>query len=80
MALPVRLHTRQLERAIAQTAKIEPKRVYLPVSALCLETFEAEIAGFPMSKSSNRSIPWCSSSIFRSCRLRANIGSSAARQ
>jgi hypothetical protein len=44
MALPVRLHARQLERAIAQTAKIECKRVYLPVRAPWLETFEAEIA------------------------------------
>jgi phage terminase large subunit-like protein len=49
MSLPVRLHARQLERAITQTAKIECKRVYLPVSAPWLETFEAEIASFLMS-------------------------------
>jgi predicted phage terminase large subunit-like protein len=40
----------KVERAIAQTPKIERKRVYLPVSAPWLETFEAEIASFPMSK------------------------------
>jgi predicted phage terminase large subunit-like protein len=40
----------KLERAIAQTPKIERKRVYLPVSAPWLETFEAEVASFPMSK------------------------------
>lgn len=40
----------KLERAIAQTPKIERKRVYLPVAAPWLETFEAEVASFPMSK------------------------------
>jgi predicted phage terminase large subunit-like protein len=40
----------KVERAIAQTPKIERKRVYLPVSAPWLETFEAEVASFPMSK------------------------------
>lgn len=40
----------KLERAIAQTPKIERKRVYLPLSAPWLETFEAEVASFPMSK------------------------------
>ena len=40
----------KLERAIAQTPKIERKRVYLPFSAPWLETFEAEVAAFPMSK------------------------------
>ena len=40
----------KLERAMAQTPKIERKRVYLPVSAPWLETFENEIASFPMSK------------------------------
>ena len=32
------------------TPKIERKRVYLAVSAPWLETFEAEVASFPMSK------------------------------
>jgi predicted phage terminase large subunit-like protein len=40
----------KVERALAQTPKIERKRVYLPVSAPWLETFEAEVATFPMSK------------------------------
>jgi predicted phage terminase large subunit-like protein len=40
----------KLERAIAQTPKIERKRVYLPVSAPWLETFESEVAAFPLSK------------------------------
>ena len=40
----------KLERAMAQTPKIERKRVYLPLSAPWLETFENEIASFPMSK------------------------------
>ncbi len=40
----------KVERAIAQTPKIERKRVYLPVSAPWLETFESEVATFPMSK------------------------------
>ena len=40
----------KVERAIAQTPKIERKRVYLPVAAPWLETFEAEVANFPMSK------------------------------
>ena len=40
----------KVERAIAQTPKIERKRVYLPVSAPWLETFETEVATFPMSK------------------------------
>jgi predicted phage terminase large subunit-like protein len=40
----------KLERAIAQTPKIERKRVYLPTSAPWLETFEAEVAAFPLSK------------------------------
>lgn len=40
----------KVERAIAQTPKIERKRVYLPVRAPWLETFEAEVASFPMSK------------------------------
>jgi predicted phage terminase large subunit-like protein len=40
----------KVERAIAQTPKIERKRVYLPVSAPWLETFENEVAAFPMSK------------------------------
>jgi hypothetical protein len=81
---PVRLRARQLERAIAPTAKIERKRVYLPVSPPRLETFEAEIASFLMSKYSTRSIPWCSSSTCSTiaiggpwtCRLRASTGSS----
>ena len=37
----------KVERALAQTPKIERKRVYLPVSAPWLETFEAEVATFP---------------------------------
>jgi phage terminase large subunit-like protein len=40
----------KVERAIAQTPKIERKRVYLPMSAPWLETFESEVAAFPMSK------------------------------
>ena len=40
----------KVERAIAQTPKIERKRVYLPVSAPWLETFESEVASFPTSK------------------------------
>jgi predicted phage terminase large subunit-like protein len=40
----------KVERATAQTPKIERKRVYLPVSAPWLETFESEVATFPMSK------------------------------
>ena len=40
----------KVERAIAQTPKIERKRIYLPVKAPWLETFEAEAASFPMSK------------------------------
>ena len=34
----------KVERAIAQTPKIERKRVYLPMSAPWLETFESEVA------------------------------------
>ena len=40
----------KVERAIAQTPKIECKRVHLPVAALWLETFENEVAAFPNSK------------------------------
>lgn len=40
----------KVERAIAQTPKLERKRVYLPQAAPWLETFENEIAAFPMSK------------------------------
>lgn len=40
----------KIERAIAQTPKIERNRVYLPVSAPWLEGFESEVASFPMSK------------------------------
>src|SRR5438105_12160870 len=40
----------KVERAIAQTPKIERKRVYLPASAPWLETFQSEVATFPMSK------------------------------
>jgi predicted phage terminase large subunit-like protein len=40
----------KVERAIAQTPKIERKRVYLPVEAPWLETFENEVAAFPNSK------------------------------
>ena len=40
----------KVERALAQTPKIERKYVYLPVEADWLETFEAEIAAFPLSK------------------------------
>ncbi|MGD1039179.1 MAG: phage terminase large subunit [Roseiarcus sp.] len=40
----------KLERAMAQTPKIERKYVYLPMKADWLETFEAEIAAFPLSK------------------------------
>ncbi len=40
----------KVERAIAQTPKIERRRVYLPVSAPWLEAFESEVAAFPLSK------------------------------
>jgi len=40
----------KVERAIAQTSKIERRRVHLPISALWLETFEHEVASFPQSK------------------------------
>jgi predicted phage terminase large subunit-like protein len=40
----------KVERAIAQTPKIERKYVYLPKQADWLETFEAEVAAFPLSK------------------------------
>ena len=40
----------KVERAIAQTPKIERKRVHLPIAAPWLETFENEIAAFPNSK------------------------------
>jgi predicted phage terminase large subunit-like protein len=40
----------KVERALAQTPKIERKRVHLPISAPWLETFEAEVAAFPQSK------------------------------
>jgi predicted phage terminase large subunit-like protein len=40
----------KVERAIAQTPKLERKRVYLPTKAPWLETFEAEVAAFPFSK------------------------------
>lgn len=47
---PVEPSLGKVERALAETPKIERKRVYLPVSAPWLETFENEIAAFPMSK------------------------------
>jgi predicted phage terminase large subunit-like protein len=47
---PVEPKLGKVERAIVQTPKIERERVYLPVSAPWLETFEAEIAAFPLSK------------------------------
>lgn len=40
----------KIERAIAQTPKIERKRVYLPNNTPWLEAFEAELVSFPMSK------------------------------
>jgi phage terminase large subunit-like protein len=40
----------KVERAIAQTPKIERKRVCLSVTAPWRETFKAEVASFPMSK------------------------------
>lgn len=40
----------KVDRAIAQTPKIERKRVYLPLDAPWLQAFESEIASFPMSK------------------------------
>ncbi len=40
----------KVERANAQTPKIERKRVYLLVSAPWLETFETKVATFPISK------------------------------
>jgi predicted phage terminase large subunit-like protein len=40
----------KVERAIAQTPKIERKYVYLPKEADWLEAFEAEIGAFPLSK------------------------------
>jgi predicted phage terminase large subunit-like protein len=47
---PVQPQLGKVERALAQTPKIERKRVYLPLTAPWLETFENEIAAFPMSK------------------------------
>lgn len=47
---PVDPRLGKVERALAQTPKIERKRVFLPISAPWLETFEIEIAAFPMSK------------------------------
>ena len=47
---PVEPRLGKVERALAQTPKIERKRVFLPVSAPWLEIFESEIAAFPMSK------------------------------
>jgi predicted phage terminase large subunit-like protein len=47
---PVEPTLGKVERAIAQTPKIERKRVYLPHAAPWLETFENEVAAFPMSK------------------------------
>jgi predicted phage terminase large subunit-like protein len=38
------------ERAMAQTPKVERKRVYLPTKAGWLDAFEAEVAQFPFSK------------------------------
>jgi predicted phage terminase large subunit-like protein len=40
----------KVERAIAQTPKIERKYIHLPEAADWLETFEAEVAEFPFSK------------------------------
>jgi predicted phage terminase large subunit-like protein len=40
----------KVERATAQTPKIERRRVYLPRKADWLDTFEAEVAQFPFSK------------------------------
>jgi predicted phage terminase large subunit-like protein len=40
----------KVERALAQTPKIERRRVYLPEAAPWLETFEREVAEFPFSK------------------------------
>jgi len=40
----------KVERAIAQTPKIERRHVYLPEEAPWLPTFEAEVAAFPFSK------------------------------
>ena len=40
----------KVERAIAQVPKVERRRILLPKAAPWLETFEAEIAAFPLSK------------------------------
>jgi predicted phage terminase large subunit-like protein len=40
----------KVERATAQTPKVERRRIYLPKKADWLDTFEAEIAQFPYSK------------------------------
>jgi predicted phage terminase large subunit-like protein len=40
----------KVERAIAQTPKLEQKYVLLPETAGWLETFEAEVAEFPFCK------------------------------
>ena len=40
----------KLERAMEQTPKIERRRVYLPMIANWLATFEAEVAQFPLSR------------------------------
>ena len=40
----------KVERAVAQTPKIERKYIYLPEEAEWLETFESEVAAFPFCK------------------------------
>lgn len=40
----------KVERATAQTPRLERKRVYLPMKAPWLETFESEVAQFPHGK------------------------------
>ena len=47
---PVEPRLGTVERALAQTPKIERKCAFLPTRAPWLETFENEIAAFPMSK------------------------------
>ena len=40
----------KVERAMAQTPKVERRRIYLPQKADWLDVFEAEVAQFPFSK------------------------------
>jgi predicted phage terminase large subunit-like protein len=67
------------ERALAQTPKMERKRVYLPMSAPWLETFEAEVAAFPMSKYADQVDSMVQFLTFLDYRLRWTINLTAFR-